>query len=62
MNNVIEQHRDEVVALCKRVGARRLDAFGSAVRADFDLATSYLDSSSNSTIFHLQSMPMRISR
>jgi predicted nucleotidyltransferase len=43
MNNVIEQHRDEVVALCKRVGARRLDAFGSAVRADFDLATSDLD-------------------
>lgn len=43
MNNVIEQHRDEIVALCKSIGARRLDAFGSAVRADFDLANSDLD-------------------
>jgi predicted nucleotidyltransferase len=43
MTNLIEQHREEVVALCRRAGARRLDVFGSAVRADFDPATSDLD-------------------
>ena len=43
MTNIIEQHREEVVALCRRAGARRLDVFGSAVRADFDPATSDLD-------------------
>ncbi|MBI2312891.1 MAG: nucleotidyltransferase domain-containing protein [Betaproteobacteria bacterium] len=43
MANVIDQHRDEVATLCRRAGARRLDAFGSAVRADFDPATSDLD-------------------
>lgn len=43
MTNVIDQHRDEVAALCRRAGARRLDVFGSAVRADFDQATSDLD-------------------
>jgi uncharacterized protein len=43
MTNIIEQHRSEVAALCRRAGARRLDAFGSAVRADFDPATSDLD-------------------
>jgi len=43
MTNVIEQHRNEVAALCRRVGARRLDVFGSAARADFDPAASDLD-------------------
>lgn len=43
MTNVIEQHREEVAALCRRAGARRLDVFGSAVREDFDPATSDLD-------------------
>lgn len=43
MTNLIDQHRDEVAALCRRAGARRLDAFGSAVRADFDPHTSDLD-------------------
>ncbi len=43
MNNIIEQRRSEVAALCRRAGARRLDAFGSAVRADFDPAKSDLD-------------------
>lgn len=43
MSNVIDQHRSEVAALCRRTGARRLDAFGSAVRDDFDPATSDLD-------------------
>jgi len=43
MTNLIDQHRDEVAALCRRAGARRLDAFGSAVRADFDPQSSDLD-------------------
>ena len=43
MANVIDQHRNEVAALCRRAGARRLDAFGSVLRADFDAATSDLD-------------------
>jgi hypothetical protein len=43
MTNLIEQRRDEVAALCRHVGARSLDAFGSAVRDDFDPATSDLD-------------------
>ncbi len=43
MTNIIKQHRDEVAALCRRAGARRLDVFGSAARADFDPVTSDLD-------------------
>jgi predicted nucleotidyltransferase len=43
MTTVIEQHREEVAALCRRIGARRLDVFGSAIRDDFDPATSDLD-------------------
>ena len=43
MTNLIDQHREEVAALCQRTGARRLDAFGSVVRADFDPASSDLD-------------------
>src|SRR5471030_2371445 len=43
MTNLIDQHLDEVAALCRRAGARRLDAFGSAVRADFDPQSSDLD-------------------
>jgi hypothetical protein len=43
MTKVIDQHRDEVAALCRQAGARRLDVFGSAARADFDPATSDLD-------------------
>lgn len=43
MTNLIDQHRDEVATLCRRAGALRLDAFGSAVRADFDPQTSDLD-------------------
>lgn len=44
MTSLIEQHRDEVTALCRRTGARRLDVFGSAARNDdFDPATSDLD-------------------
>ncbi|MBE0619601.1 MAG: nucleotidyltransferase domain-containing protein [Burkholderiales bacterium] len=43
MTNLIDQHRDEVAALCRRAGARRLDAFGSAIRADFNPQASDLD-------------------
>ena len=43
MPNVIDQHCNEVAALCRSAGARRLHAFGSALRADFDPATSDLD-------------------
>ena len=43
MTNLIDQHRDEVAALCRASGARRLDVFGSAVRDDFDPATSDFD-------------------
>jgi uncharacterized protein len=43
MTNLIEQHHNEVAALCRHAGARRLDIFGSAVRADFDPAGSDLD-------------------
>ncbi len=40
---LVDQYRDEVEALCRKLGTRRLDAFGSAVRADFDPATSDID-------------------
>ena len=43
MQSVIERHREELAVLCRSVDARRLDAFGSAVRADFDPTTSDLD-------------------
>src|SRR3989338_380491 len=43
MTKLIDQYRDEVAALCRRAGARRLDAFGSAVRGDFNPQASDLD-------------------
>jgi len=43
MTNVIDKHRNEVAALSQRAGARRLDAFGSVLRDDFDPQTSDLD-------------------
>ncbi len=43
MTNLIDRRLDEVAALCRLAGARKLDAFGSAVRADFDPQTSDLD-------------------
>lgn len=43
MNNVVDEHLDQVAELCRRVGALRLEIFGSAVRPDFDPATSDLD-------------------
>ena len=43
MRNIIDQHLDEVAALCRRASARRLDAFGSIVRDDFNSMKSDLD-------------------
>jgi uncharacterized protein len=43
MNGLIEQHRDEIRALCQQYGVRRLDLFGSAATGAFDPATSDLD-------------------
>jgi len=43
MINVIERLREDVAALCRLTGARRLDVFGSAARDDFDPATSDID-------------------
>jgi predicted nucleotidyltransferase len=36
-------HRDEIRAVCDRLGVRRLWLYGSAVRDDFDPASSDLD-------------------
>ena len=43
MHLFLDQKRKEIIALCRRSGARRLDAFGSVVRADFDPLRSDLD-------------------
>jgi predicted nucleotidyltransferase len=43
MTNLIDQRRREVAELCRRTGARRLEAFGSVTRADFDPVTSDFD-------------------
>ena len=43
MVEIIDKHIDEVAALCRQTGARRLRLFGSAVREDFEPATSDLD-------------------
>ena len=43
MYTLLIQKQPEVAALCRSAGARRLDVFGSAVRADFDPAHSDLD-------------------
>lgn len=43
MATIIDEYRGDVSELCRRVGARRLDVFGSVLREDFDPATSDLD-------------------
>jgi predicted nucleotidyltransferase len=43
MIQLIEQHRLELFALCRKYDVRRLDVFGSAVRDDFKPAESDLD-------------------
>jgi uncharacterized protein len=43
MVKLIEQHRDEIEALCRKYGVKRLELFGSAARGDFDPAESDVD-------------------
>lgn len=38
-----ERLRDSMAAVCRQYGVRRLDAFGSSVRADFDRQRSDAD-------------------
>jgi predicted nucleotidyltransferase len=43
MPGILENKRQEIIALCKRHGVVRLDAFGSALRDDFQPGESDLD-------------------
>lgn len=44
MAGPLENHREQILALCRRFGVKRLDAFGSAVREDgFDPQRSDID-------------------
>lgn len=40
---LVEARRDEIAALCRRLGVRRLDVFGSAASGDFDVDRSDVD-------------------
>jgi predicted nucleotidyltransferase len=39
----IEEHMDEIIALCKEYGVARLEIFGSAVTGEFDPEKSDFD-------------------
>jgi hypothetical protein len=39
----LEPHRAEIAAMCRRLGVKELDVFGSALRDDFDPKTSDVD-------------------
>jgi hypothetical protein len=43
MVSLIEQHRDQIAALCRAYGLKRLELFGSAARSDFDSSASDVD-------------------
>jgi hypothetical protein len=43
MHPIVESKRLEVAELCRRLGVRRLELFGSGTRDDFDEARSDLD-------------------
>jgi uncharacterized protein len=43
MHPIIETRRNELADLCRRLGVRRLELFGSAARDDFDEAKSDID-------------------
>lgn len=43
MIDTITQHRDQIAALCRQYGVRRLDLFGSAATGDFDPERSDID-------------------
>ena len=40
---LIEKHRDQIAALCRQYGVRRLELFGSAARGDFNANSSDVD-------------------
>jgi uncharacterized protein len=40
---LIEQHRPQLLDLCRKYGVKRFELFGSAARGDFDSARSDLD-------------------
>ena len=43
MHSLVEQHRSEIEASCRRFHVQRLDLFGSAATGGFDSATSDVD-------------------
>ncbi|HEY2584894.1 MAG TPA: nucleotidyltransferase domain-containing protein [Tepidisphaeraceae bacterium] len=43
MVDLIEQHRSAIADLCRRLGVRKLELFGSVARGDFDRAESDVD-------------------
>jgi predicted nucleotidyltransferase len=43
MQELIEQHRQGLIDLCRKYDVRRLDLIGSALRDDFNQAESDLD-------------------
>lgn len=43
MHPVVEAKREEIAALCRKLGIRQLDVFGSAVSDDFDVERSDVD-------------------
>jgi len=44
MHAIVESKREELMALCRRLGVRRLEVIGSAARGDdFDESTSDID-------------------
>lgn len=40
---ILQSNREEIAALCRELGVRRLDVFGSAVTKDFDGDRSDID-------------------
>lgn len=40
---LVEQHRHQIVELCRLYGVKRLELFGSAASGDFDAARSDID-------------------
>lgn len=43
MHRIIEDHLDQIIALCRRFGVERLEAFGSITTPAFDLTASDVD-------------------
>lgn len=43
MNPLIDAHREQIAALCREYGVRRLELFGSILRDDFDANSSDVD-------------------